>query len=146
MNHKRWLWVLGLSIAGVLDSLYLLLFQTRKIEHLVCPIFGQGCERVASSPAAYPGGIPDAIFGVAGYGLAAVTAAAIPRTSGKVKKSLASAAVGGSIVALGLSAYLTYAQPQKTGAWCFWCLTSAAIAVVMAPLVISGARGILRSE
>lgn len=143
---KVWPWVTGLAVGGALDSLYLLLFQTRKIDRLVCPVFGDGCEQVSGSPVAYPGGIPDAVFGVVGYSVAAAAAAAIPRTAGETRKSLAKAAIGGSVLAVGLSAYLTYAQPAKTGAWCFWCLTSAAISAVMAPLAVIGARGVLREE
>ncbi|MEN6520589.1 MAG: vitamin K epoxide reductase family protein [Armatimonadota bacterium] len=143
---KEWPIVTGLAISGILDSLYLLLFQTKKIEHLVCPVFDGGCEQVAASDAAFPGGVPDAIYGVAGYSAAAGTAIAIPRTSGRVQKWLAGAMIGGSLLAVGLSAYLTYAQPKKTGAWCFWCLTSAVVSSLMAPIAISGASRVLRES
>lgn len=145
-DDRKWYWVTALAACGLLDSVYLLLYQTRKIKHLVCPVFNGGCEQVVGSPVAYLRGIPDAIFGVAGYATAAAVAAAIPGTRGRARKSLARAAIGGSLVAAGLSAYLTYSQPTKTGAWCFWCLTSAGLSAVMTPLAISGAREILREK
>ncbi|HOM73388.1 MAG TPA: vitamin K epoxide reductase family protein [Armatimonadota bacterium] len=144
--RNKWSWVAGLATAGVIDSLYLLLFQTKKIDRIICPIFGEGCERVSRHPIAYPRGIPDAIFGVAGYTAAAAIALAIPRTTGNTQKTLAAAAAGGSVLAAGLSAFLTYAQPTKTGAWCFWCLVSAIISTTMAPIAISGSIEILRNS
>lgn len=145
-TDKLWHWVTGLAIAGMLDSLYLLLFQTGRLRRLVCPIFGEGCEQVVGSPAAYPGGVPDAVLGVAGYTVAAATALAIPRAVGKTKKRLATAAIAGSLAAIALSGYLTYAQPKKTGAWCFWCLASAGISAAMASVALCGAREILRER
>jgi uncharacterized membrane protein len=145
-GDRAWYVILGLAILGMLDALYLLLYQTKKVESLVCPVFGGGCEQVASSPGSYPAGIPDAIFGVVGYALAALTAAAIPHTTGRVKRFLAAAAVIGTLGAAGLSVFLVYAQPTKTGAWCFWCLMSAAISITMAPVAIAGARKIFRGE
>ena len=145
-DEREWHWVTGLAAAGAVDSLYLLLFQTGKVKHLVCPIFDGGCDQVVGSPHAFPAGIPDAAFGLAGYTAAGVAAAAIPKTSGRAKKALAKAALAGSAGAIGLSAYLTYAQPKKTGAWCSWCLLSAAISAAIAGLSISGARRILRED
>jgi uncharacterized membrane protein len=146
MSQKNWFWVAGLAAGGVIDSAYLLLYQLGRIRRLVCPIFGSGCEKVAGSQIAFPAGIPDAIFGVAGYTAAGITAAAIPKTSGETKKTLAKLVIGGSIVAVGVSAYLTYAQRTKTHAWCFWCLTSAAISTAIASLAIPSARNILQEK
>lgn len=143
-NRKLWKVVAVLALGGMADSLYLLLFQTRKVKRLACPIFDDGCEKVAGSSIAYPAGIPDAIFGVAGYGMAAGTALGILQTSGKTKKLLATAMIIESAVASGLSAFLTYAQPAKIGTWCFWCLISAAISTTMAPIAIFGASKTLR--
>ena len=144
LNDGTWPWVTGLAMIGALDSLYLLLFQTGKVRHLVCPIFGDGCEQVVSSRAAYPARIPDAVFGIAGYSAAAVTSLALPRTRGSTKRMLAKAAIGGSAAALGLSAYLTYAQPKRTGAWCFWCLASAVTSAAMAAVATAGAVKVLK--
>lgn len=146
MKQAEWPWVMGLSVCGVADSLYLLLYQTHRIDHLVCPIFGDGCDKVVGSPEAYPAGIPDAIFGVAGYASAGLTAAAMTKARGRTRRELAIASVIGALGALGLSAYLTYAQPKKTGAWCTWCLLSAGISSAMAIVTLSGARKSLTME
>ncbi len=146
MKQRVWNLTLGLAGAGLVDSLYLLLFQTGKIEHLACPVFRGGCETVASSAVAYPRGIPDAVFGVIGYSAAALTAFAIPRSGGRVRRTLAGFAVAGSIGALAISAFLTYAQPKLTGAWCFWCLSSAVISSAMAFTAIYGASIILKDS
>ena len=145
MNQKEWPWVMGLSAFGALDSLYLLLFQTKKIDHLVCPIFGDGCEKVVGSPVAFQAGIPDAVFGLAGYSVAGLTAAALNRASGEANRTLAGVSIVGAVGALGLASYLTYAQPKKTGDWCFWCLLSAAISSALAIVTLSGARKTLSS-
>jgi uncharacterized membrane protein len=146
MNRKRWFLIAGLALGGVIDSLYLFLYQIGKIRRLVCPVFGEGCEKVTGSPIAYPAGVPDAIFGVVGYTAAGVTAAAIPKTSGKTRKNLAKAAIGGSVAAVGISAYLTYAQRTKIHAWCFWCLTSAVTSTAIALLAVPSARKILQES
>jgi uncharacterized membrane protein len=143
-NGREWSWFTRLAAFGALDSLYLLLFQTGKVKHLVCPIFGDGCEQVASSPVAYPSGIPDAVFGVAGYSTAAVASVALQNTEGRTRKTLAGAVIGGLAAAVGLSAFLTYAQPKRTGAWCFWCLASAVTSVTMAAVATSGTLKVLR--
>lgn len=145
-SHKPWPLVIGLAVLGLADSIYLLLFQIRKVDKIACPVFKGGCEQVSLSPAAFPGGIPEATFGVIGYSIAALTAFAIILTKGKVKKLMAAAAIFEATFALGLSAYLTYAQPVKTGAWCFWCLTSATISVIMGTTAIIGAKKVLRNS
>ncbi len=145
-ERKVWPWVSMLGVAGLADSVYLLLFQTGRLRHIVCPVFDGGCEQVLGSPAARQGGIPNSAFGVAGYTAAALASAALPRTSGGTKRTLAKVAIVGSVAALGLSALLTYAQPRKTGAWCFWCLASAGISAAAAALAISGAASGLRTS
>lgn len=145
-GNRAWHIILGLALLGIADSTYLLLFQTRKVESLVCPVFGGGCEAVSRSPMAYPAGIPDAIFGVIGYSLAALTAAAIPLAVGKAKKWLAVAAMVGTVGAACLSGYLVYAQSTLVGNWCFWCLMSAMISMTMAPVAVIGGRQLFREE
>ena len=143
-TNRLWYLTAGLASVGLADSIYLYMFQTRRVENLVCPIFKGGCEQVAGSSFAYPAGIPDAIFGIAGYGLALLTAMVIPHMHGRIKKGLVVAMSFGTIGATVLSAYLVYTQDTQIGAWCFWCLTSATVAFAMAIIAIIAARKALR--
>src|SRR5690242_5293402 len=56
--------VAALSAAAML---YVGLYQSRLVGHLICPVFGEGCEGVADAPFARPFGIPDGYIGAGLY-------------------------------------------------------------------------------
>jgi uncharacterized membrane protein len=137
-NHRRA--ISALCVAGITDSTYLFLFQTGTIRHLACPFFGSGCERISSSKTAHPFGIPDAIFGVAGYtALLAVTRMG-SRARNQTQPLLPLLAHAGGTLAFGTSLYLTWRQRVEFHTFCFWCLTSAAISTAIYPLTWPEAR------
>ena len=51
--------------------LYVGLYQSRFVGHLICPVFAEGCEGVAAAPFARPFGIPDGYIGAVLYAVMA---------------------------------------------------------------------------
>ncbi|MHB1133764.1 MAG: vitamin K epoxide reductase family protein [Chloroflexota bacterium] len=119
--------VLGVGVAGYLAVTYLNNAQ------LVC--YGLGdCDRVQTSAYARVYGVPVAVFGL----LAFVAIAALALVRLVLKGDLGYLAVLG-VWTLGLSgsifsAYLTYVEFFVIYAACPWCLTSAALTVVISLL------------
>src|SRR5262245_30710826 len=123
----RRLGVAGLAVAGIADALYMLAYHGGLVRSLRCPFFGSGCNRVGRSPHAVHFGVPNAAAGAVGYATMATLAlwagdrSIEDRPWQPLGLGLMAAAAGTA------SAILTWEQPTKVGAWCFWCLTSAAI-------------------
>ncbi|MBI4465725.1 MAG: hypothetical protein HY647_13555 [Acidobacteria bacterium] len=132
-NRKR---IAVLSALGLLDSGYLFLYQTGKVRHLWCPGFGGACDRIAASPRAYQGRIPDSLLGAAGYAALLGLALAGDKERYRTRPLLPRLMGGGALAALGLSALLTYVQKKEFDDFCFWCLVSAAISTLTVPLAM----------
>ncbi|HEX2987474.1 MAG TPA: vitamin K epoxide reductase family protein [Chloroflexota bacterium] len=129
--------IVGLSLLGAADSIYMLSYHLGLIGSLVCPFFGEGCNRVGRSSHARHFGVPNAAVGAAGYGAMAVLAAMSGGQKGRRWSAPLLAAT--SLSAFGASVFLTWEQPFRVGAWCFWCLSSAAINLAILPLALRGA-------
>jgi len=128
--------IAGLSMLGVADSLYMLAYEEGWIDSLVCPFFGEGCNTVGRSAHARHLGVPNAAVGAVGY--AVMGTLALWRSGRRIGRRpwqyWALGAVSGA--AAVASAFLTWEQPAKVRAWCFWCLTSAAINAAILPLAL----------
>ncbi|MBI3946912.1 MAG: vitamin K epoxide reductase family protein [Armatimonadetes bacterium] len=133
-ERRRRLAIAGLSVLGLLDSLYMLAYEEEWIDSMACPFFGEGCEKVGRSAHARHFGVPNAAVGAVGYGVMAVLALwrGRPRRARRSWQSAALAAMSG--LAAAASLFLTWEQPARVRAWCFWCLTSAAINAAILPL------------
>ena len=136
-------WIAILSALGLADSAYLFLFQTGRIKHLWCPGFGKACERIAGSPKAFQGGIPDALLGAAGYAALMGLALAGEKDRYRTRPMLPLLMGGGTLAALGLSALLTYVQKKEFDDFCVWCLISATLATLTVPLAVPEVRAAL---
>jgi uncharacterized membrane protein len=117
-----------LALVGLLVSLYMLAYALGLTSDVMC---GLGdCERVQSSPWAWVGPIPVSALGVAGYlALMAVSLLGLQpplRDSRVVPLAL----LGGGVVGVAFSAYLTYLEAFVIHAWCQWCVISAIIMVL----------------
>lgn len=133
--------IMGLSLLGLADSLYMLAYHEGWIAHLWCPFFGDGCQTVGRSPQARHAGVPNAAVGALGYAAMGVLAAMdahkvrgerrgeVPpvaqAVSGATAPALALTAL--STGAVAASAVLTWEQGRRVRAWCFWCLLSAVL-------------------
>ncbi|MHB0869621.1 MAG: vitamin K epoxide reductase family protein [Chloroflexota bacterium] len=140
----RW-GIAGLSLLGVADALYMLSYTGGLVKSLACPFFGKGCDVVGRSSHAKHFGVPNAAVGAVGY--AAMAALALWAGDSPPERrpwpSLGLAAA--SLSAFGASVYLTWAQAAKVKAWCFWCLSSAAINTMILPVALAEGRRAFRS-
>lgn len=125
MNRGRWLYfaIVLLSLGGLVDSLYL------TVEHLTgqtvrCTIVA-GCSEVLSSSYAAIGSVPLAAVGVAAY-FSVFSLATLAlfgyRIAGKLLLPL-------TALMLLVSVWLIYLQAFVIGAFCQFCLLSAAITI-----------------
>lgn len=132
--------VAGLSMVGIADALYMLAYHGGLLNSLVCPFFGEGCNRVGRSKHARHLGVPNAAVGAVGYAaMAALALWAGDKPPEKRPWQPLGLAVA-SVSALGASAFLTWEQAAKVKAWCFWCLSSAVINLVILPVALRDAR------
>jgi uncharacterized membrane protein len=121
----------GLSALGFAAALYMLAYEEGLIDSLICPFFGEGCNTVGRSGQARRLGVPNAAVGALGYGVLGTLAAWSGREPAgrRPLRTLGTVAVGAAAVAA--SAVLTWEQAVKVRAWCFWCLSAAAINAVI---------------
>lgn len=137
----RWRALAMLSaIFGAGVSVYLLVEYTTG-QAGVC-LTGSGCDEVRASQFAYPLGIPMPLFGVAFYLLAAwlsYRTLADGRILGLAPRT---ALLLAGLAGVGMSAVLTGLEAFVIGAFCTWCLASAAASLVL----LGGALGLAMSR
>ena len=136
--------IIGLSVLGLADALYMLAYHEGWIDRLWCPFFGAGCEIVGRAPQSTHAGVPNAAAGAAAYaGMAALAAIDTRVRSGRTPDRGTAADVsalpalglaGISTAAVAASAALTWEMGTRVRAWCFWCLASAGINVALCAL------------
>ena len=136
--------IIGLSLLGFADALYMLAYHEGWIDRMWCPFFGEGCEIVGRSPEAAHAGVPNAAVGAAAYAGMAALAALDARTRAARNADRAHGAdvatlpavglAGISTAAVGASAVLTWEMGTRVRAWCFWCLMSAGINAALCAL------------
>jgi uncharacterized membrane protein len=106
--------VAALSAAAML---YVGLYQSRLVGHLICPVFGEGCEGVADAPFARPFGIPDGYIGAVLYSVIVGLLLAPPgRWLWITLVTLSGLATLANI--LGVRDMMNF------GSYCFYCLTT----------------------
>jgi uncharacterized membrane protein len=117
--------VIGMGVAGYLSYTYL------SHTEVVCGPVGK-CGDVQNSPYAYLFGvIPVGLLGLLGY--AAILVAWLLKQYGPAawRKPLAVAIWGFAWFGILFSIYLTFLEPFVIGASCAWCLTSAALMMLV---------------
>jgi uncharacterized membrane protein len=117
-----------LALLGFLVSIYMLAYALGITGSVVC---GLGdCERVQSSHYAQIGPVPVSAFGVVGFlALMIVSLLGLQPSSAK-SRLIPLTLIGGGILGVGFSAYLTYLEAFVIQAWCQWCVSSAVIMVL----------------
>lgn len=133
-----------LALVGLLVALYLWLWKIGALGTLACGT--GGCETVQLSPYGNLFGLPVAFYGVVGY--AALLAVSLwglgARWIDRPEPTVALVALSGGGV--GFTAYLTYLEAFVIGAWCRWCLVSAAIITAILVASVVGMRAGGRSR
>jgi uncharacterized membrane protein len=131
-----------LALLGLLVSLYMLAYALGFTGDVMCGV--GDCEKVQASPYAWIGPIPVSALGVAGY-LALLVASLLGlQPSSHGSRAVPLALLGGGVVGVAFSAYLTYLEAFVIHAWCQWCVISA-ILMVLAFLASLPELRVLRS-
>jgi len=120
--------VVLVALLGLLVALYMMAYAAGLTGPILCNV--GNCEAVQNSQFSRIGGIPVAVFGAVGY-LALMVVGLLglqPKFIGAwwVSVSL----LGGGVIGVGFSAYLTYQEAYVIHAWCQWCVSSAILAVL----------------
>jgi uncharacterized membrane protein len=113
--------IAGLALLGLAISIYLTWVHYADVKPVCTGI--SDCEKVQTSDYAELAGIPVAVLGVVGY----LSILASLRLRVEVTVLLA-------YVAVGFSAYLTWAELFKIDAICQWCVASALTSLAIAVL------------
>jgi uncharacterized membrane protein len=138
--------IVGLSLIASASMGVIALYQTGIIKHLPePPLPFLDADRVDASAEAYAKfDTPDAVLGLASYGVTAVLAA----MGGKDRASTAPwvvLALAGKVAFDALNALkLSIDQPVKYRAFCFWCLIAASATFASVPQVIPEVRKAIR--
>lgn len=119
-----------LAALGLADATYLS-YERLTGGSLVCPVTGSGCDTVQTSWYAAPYGVPIAYFGLFGYLLMLILALLIYKNISLGKFNLVAAFKLCAIGAASVSVVLTGVQAFVIEAFCFWCLISATLNLVM---------------
>jgi uncharacterized membrane protein len=133
----------ALSLAGLLVSVYLLLYKLGVTGPLVCGA-GGGCEQVQASRWAELLGIPVAAYGVAGYLVLLGVSLAGLRAPWIERREPTNWLVILSGIGVAFSLYLTYLELFVIRAICRWCLVSAVL--ITAVFVVSLLGGMKRQR
>lgn len=126
-NGRPWAAILAtiVSLVGVLDSVYLTIHHYTA-EPVPCSIIN-GCEQVLTSPYATFGGVPLAIFGAIAY-FVAFSLALLTVYGNRSMWNL----FGVQVVVMAIfSGWLIYVQAALIGAFCQFCLLSAATTLTL---------------
>jgi uncharacterized membrane protein len=136
--------ILALSIAGLLISSYLALYQWGVFGSVWEPFFGDGSRAVLHSSLAKRLPIPDAALGAGGYLLESVFDVVGGTDRWRTKPWIV-ALFGLCAGSLGaVSVLLVILQPTAFGHWCTLCLASAAISITIAFLAFDEVRAMVR--
>jgi len=123
-------WILPLSVIGLVISIYLYYKKTKK-ERLVC-LMGEDCNKVVRSKYADMLGFPNEILGIIYYALLVILAFLVYRGMeliGSVSLSTVLLVLA-AIASLGYLG-LIYIQFFKIKEWCGYCMASAVITFII---------------
>ena len=124
-----------LALVGFVISAYLALYEWGLIESVWDPVFGEGTRRVLESDVAHRlhrwFGIPDAAMGAVAYLGDAVLGLAGSTRRWQYRPWMV-VLFGIDVIPLGaVSAILVMLQATLVGHWCFLCLASAAVSLIL---------------
>jgi len=133
-----------LAVVGICIALYLTLYKIGVIGILSCSV--GSCETVNASKWSMLLGLP-----IAAWGLGAYVALLVLAMIGNGEEREASVPIARMIVALAawsvlFSAWLTYVELFVIRAVCIWCLSSAALWVLILVLSFADLRAVSRAE
>jgi uncharacterized membrane protein len=124
-----------LAVAGFIISMYMSLYQWRLIDSAWDPVFGSQTMKVLDSEESHAMwrmfGVPDAAFGAIAYLGDAIFGLAGSTRRWQYRPWLV-ILFGIDVIPLGIvSAFLVFLQFTTVGYWCFLCLVTAVISLVL---------------
>jgi uncharacterized membrane protein len=127
-----------IAIAGIAVAAYLTYVESSGTEAVCGPV--GDCNAVQQSEYAMLFGvIPIGLIGLVGYGVVLVAWALARSGRGRVADWAAVALLGGTLVGVAFSVYLTFLEPFVIGATCAWCLASAVTVTLLMLLSVPSA-------
>lgn len=143
-NPSAWrsrFWIAGIASLATLIALYLGLFQWHAVSTAWDPLFGDGTKNVLTSPLSHEFTrwirIPDAVLGVFAYLSDVVFAMAGSNQRWQDRPWLV-LLFGVSVIPVGIvSITLVILQGLVVKSWCFLCLCSATISLILIVLAYS---------
>lgn len=120
------------SLLGLAVSAFLL-YEYNISGPIVCPV-GSGCDIVRSSPYSSFLGISIPILGVLFY--LAMAILAVVHSHRLPTKLLFKLKLLGAAAGVGFGVYLTYLEAFVIKAYCFWCVTSFIISLVVLGVIV----------
>lgn len=124
------------SLLGLLVSAFLL-YEYSLNGPVVCPI-GTGCDTVRTSPYSQFLGISIPVLGIAFY--LAMAILAVVHTHELPTKLIRKLQLLGAVSGVGFGAYLTYLEAFVIRAYCFWCVLSFIISLMILASIILGRK------
>lgn len=115
----------GMAAASAAAMLYVGLYQSRTVEHLWCPVFDTGCERVADAPFARPFGIPDGYLS-AGLYVAIILLLLLP-----VERHWVWILLLILVLLATLANFLGVRDMATLGSFCFYCVTTTMLSPIL---------------
>lgn len=123
--------LLGLGISSFL------FYEYNLTGSVLCPV-GNGCDIVRASSYSHFLGISIPILGVLFYlGMAALSVLRSQKLSSEI---LAKLRLWGSITGVAFGVYLTYLEAFVIKAFCFWCVLSFIISIIILLLIILASK------
>lgn len=146
-NPSRWsqrLWVVFFASIATLIALYMGLYQWRLIDYVWDPVFKDGTMKVLDSDLSHQITkwihMPDAILGALAY-LTDVIFALVGSTKRWIQQPYLVIIFGISVIPVGIvSSLLVFMQGTVVGSWCFLCLISATISLLLIVLAYDEVR------
>lgn len=120
------------SLLGLFVSAFLL-YEYNVSGPVICPI-GSGCDIVRASPYSSFLGISIPILGVLFY--LAMAALSVIHSHQLPTKLLAKLKLLGALAGVGFGVYLTYLEAFVISAYCFWCVASFIISIVILGIIV----------
>ena len=117
--------IVALSAVGIGVSSYLTYSYVIDVQ-VVC-FESAGCDLVKASPYAWVGPFPVPLLGLLAYVTLLALSVIKLRSAPASKAGLTLAIFGLALVGVLFSAYLTYLEAFEIRAFCYWCVTSAAV-------------------
>ncbi|MBI2021881.1 vitamin K epoxide reductase family protein [Candidatus Daviesbacteria bacterium] len=122
-----------LSLAGLAVTAFLL-YEYNQPAPVICPFGGTGCETVRASEYSKFFGISIPYLGIFYYLFIAIES--ILQTREKRSSWLLNLQLIASVLAVSFGIYLTYLEGFVIGAYCFWCVLSFIISLLILVMTI----------